>query len=221
MSIVLSDLKKSYTSPDGGVTEVLRIRRFVVETGREVVITGKSGSGKTTLLNIIGGIVIPDSGSVLVEGTEVTALDEAARDRFRASRIGYVFQTFNLLPAFTTLENVLLAMLFAGRVDRKRAEALLARVGLSDRLSYPPTALSVGQQQRVAIARALANRPALILADEPTGNVDPAAGAGIVDLLKEVCLEDGVTLILVTHQPDVVRRFDQVVDLASLIEAAA
>ncbi len=221
MMVSVSRVRKTYPAPAGGVPVRLSVPRFEVERGDSVVITGPSGSGKTTLLNIIAGIIVPDEGDVTVDGVRVTDLSEAARDRFRARRVGYVFQTFNLLPGFTALENVTLAMVFAGRVDAARARALLHRVGLSDRLTHRPDALSVGQQQRVAIARALANEPAVLLADEPTGNVDPAAGQSIIELLKEVCRESQVTLILVTHQPEVVRSFRRVVDLRDLVEAGA
>jgi len=146
----------------------------------------------------------------------VTVLPEAKRDRFRARHLGYVFQTFNLLDGFDALENVLVAMLFGGGVDRDRANRLLDRVGLSDRKGYRPSELSVGQQQRVAIARALANDPQVILADEPTGNVDPTTGETIIALLKEVCAEKNRTLILVTHQPQVVASFPDVMDLSKL-----
>ena len=178
--------------------------------------TGTSGSGKTTFLNIASGILAPDAGVVTVAGTPITLLSEAQRDRFRAQTIGFVFQTFNLLQGFTALENVLLGMLFAGKTDRTRAEVLLERVGLKDRQNYMPHALSVGQQQRVAIARALANRPEIILADEPTGNLDPGTGETIIKLLKEICGEGGETLVIVSHQPQVMQSFKDVTDLTCL-----
>jgi putative ABC transport system ATP-binding protein len=216
MSVRLQNVRKSYRTPEGGVSDVIRVAAFEVGKGQHLVITGRSGSGKTTLLNLIGGIVTPDEGSVAIAGTDITALSEAERDRFRARTIGFVFQTFNLLQGYTALENVLLGMLFAGRVDRTRAEALLERVGLKDRMRYLPTELSVGQQQRVSIARALANQPGLVLADEPTGNLDPATGDTIIGLLKDVCAESGATLLIVTHQPQVMKAFAKVVDLSTL-----
>jgi putative ABC transport system ATP-binding protein len=211
MAIVLEGVRKGYGGP-----AVLSIDRLEIPDGAQWVITGPSGSGKTTFLNLVGGLALPDAGTVSVAGTELTRLPEAARDRFRAGHIGYVFQTFNLLPAFTALENVLLGMLFAGRVDRGRAAALLERTGLKDVQARKPRELSVGQQQRVAIARAVANRPKLLLADEPTGNLDPAAGAGIVALLKEVCAESGTTLLCVTHQPQVMVSFEDVKEIGCL-----
>jgi putative ABC transport system ATP-binding protein len=216
MIIRVEDVRKTYRAPDGSPHEVLRIGRLEIPDAAQWVITGRSGSGKTTFLNLIGGIVTPDAGRVHIGDTDVTSLSEARRDRFRARHLGYVFQTFNLLDGFDALENVLVAMLFGGGVDRDRAARLLDRVGLSDRRHYRPAQLSVGQQQRVAIARALANDPQVILADEPTGNVDPATGETIINLLKEVCGESGRTLIIVTHQPQVVASFRDVMDLSKL-----
>ncbi len=204
----LEGVRKSYRG-----NPVLAIERLEIPAGAQWVVTGPSGSGKTSLLNVIAGILSPDAGRVTVAGTEITALSEAARDRLRAERIGIVFQTFNLLQGFSALENVLLGMLFAGKTDRLRAAALLERVGLKEKLHATPAELSVGQQQRVAIARALANKPGLILADEPTGNLDPATGDSIVELLKAVCKEGGETLVIVTHQPAVMKSFKDVYDL--------
>ena len=216
MIIRVEDVRKTYRAPDGSPHEVIRIGRLEIPDGAQWVITGRSGSGKTTFLNLVGGIVTPDAGRVHIGDTDVTSLSEARRDRFRARHLGYVFQTFNLLDGFDALENVLVAMLFGGGVDRDRATRLLDRVGLSDRRHYRPSQLSVGQQQRVAIARALANDPQVILADEPTGNVDPATGETIIKLLKEVCDESRRTLLLVTHQPQVVASFPDVMDLSKL-----
>ncbi len=216
MIIRVEDLRKTFRAPDGSPHEVLRIGRLEIPDGAQWVITGRSGSGKTTFLNVLGGIVTPDTGRVVIGDTDVTILSEARRDRFRARHLGYVFQTFNLLDGFNALENLLVAMLFGGGVDRGRAVRLLERVGLSDRMAYRPAELSVGQQQRVAIARALANDPQVLLADEPTGNVDPATGETIIALLKEVCAEGNRSLILVTHQPQVVSSFKDVMDLSKL-----
>src|SRR5687768_8642974 len=153
--------------------------------GAIVALRGESGSGKTTFLNLVAGILQPDSGSVRIDGREMAALAEAARDRLRAETIGYVFQTFNLLQGYTALENVELGMAFGRGIDAGHARSLLERVGLAERLHYRPRQLSVGQQQRVALARALANRPRLVLADEPTGNLDPVRAKEAVDLLLE------------------------------------
>jgi len=207
----MEGVRKAYNG-----TPVLSIGRLEIPKGAQWVITGQSGSGKTTFLNLVAGILTPDTGTVTVAGTPVNLLTEAKRDRFRAEKIGFVFQTFNLLQGFTALENILLGMLFAGKTDRARAESLLDRVGLKDRVGYRPSELSVGQQQRVAIARALANKPEIILADEPTGNLDPKTGESIIALLKEICLEGGETLVVVTHQPQVMRSFKDVTDLSCL-----
>jgi putative ABC transport system ATP-binding protein len=211
MSVLIEGVRKAYQG-----TPVLSIDRLEIPKGAQRVITGRSGSGKTTLLNLVAGILTPDSGTVTVAGTPINLLPEARRDRFRAEKIGFVFQTFNLLQGFSALENVLLGMLFAGKTDRPRAESLLERVGLRDRAAHRPNELSVGQQQRVAIARALGNKPEIILADEPTGNLDPKTGESIVELLKEVCREGGETLVVVTHQPQVMQSFRDVTDLSGL-----
>jgi len=216
VKIRVEEVRKTFRTSDGSSHEVLRIGRLEIPDGAQWVITGKSGSGKTTFLNVLGGIITPDAGRVVIGDTDVTSLSEARRDRFRARHLGYVFQTFNLLDGFDALENVLVAMLFGGGVDRDRASRLLDRVGLADRSRYRPSELSVGQQQRVAIARALANDPQVILADEPTGNVDPSTGESIIALLKEVCAEKNRSLIIVTHQPQVVASFPDVMDLSKL-----
>ena len=163
------------------------------------------------MLNVISGITTADSGSVVVDGTDVTKLREEARDRFRAIKIGFVFQTFNLLPAFSALENVLLGMSFSGKkVNKEWALSLLDKVGLSHRLGHRPPQLSVGEQQRVAVARALANTPRLLLADEPTANVDVKNQQTILNLLREACQEFQVSLLLVTHSLEVSGQFSRV-----------
>lgn len=208
MSLILKEIRKSYREPDGHVLPVLDVPHFQMADAEQVVLVGSSGGGKSTLLNVIAGISTPDSGSVVIDGTEVTRLREVVRDRFRAERIGYVFQTFNLLPAFTALENVLLGMSFSGkRADRSRARELLERVGLGHRLTHRPGQLSVGEQQRVAVARALANSPSLLLADEPTANVDVANQDVILSLIREACAENRVALLMVTHSPEVAKQF--------------
>ncbi|GIX01650.1 MAG: ABC transporter ATP-binding protein [Thermogutta sp.] len=215
--LLLQDVRKSFREPDGGELPILDIPEFTVEAGEQVVIVGESGCGKTTLLHIIAGISRPDEGQVRIAGWDITLLSEAECDRFRAENIGYVFQTFNLLPAFTALENVLLGMTFGrGKPDVKRAKQLLERVGLGHRLHHKPRQLSVGEQQRVSVARALANRPKLILADEPTANVDSGNQQAVLDLLREGCREENVALILVTHSPEVARQFPRIVHLPDI-----
>ena len=222
MSLLIDQLIKSYRQPDGSRVPVLDIECFELGRGEQTVLVGASGGGKTTLLNVIAGLRTPDSGRVVIDDVNVTALPEASRDRFRAERIGFVFQTFNLLPAFSALENVLLGMSFGGgRSDRNRAKELLARVGLSHRLHNRPAQLSVGERQRVAVARALANKPSLMLADEPTANVDAANQQMVLDLIREACREQEVSLLLVTHAPQVAEQFDRVEHLAEFNRAAS
>ncbi len=183
--------------------------------------SGESGSGKTTFLNLIAGILKPDSGTITLAGTKMTALREPARDRLRATRIGYIFQTFNLLQGYTCLENVLLGMSFGPGADAGFAKSLLERVGLGQRLRHYPRQLSTGQQQRVAVARALANRPKLVLADEPTGNLDHKNARESLELVREACLENGAALLLVSHDREVLARFEKVQDLQQINRAAA
>lgn len=213
----LTDIVKTFPQPGGGRLTVLDVPLLELQRGEQAALVGRSGGGKTTLLHTIAGITAPDSGSVEIDGTNIAALSESGRDRFRAARIGYVFQTFNLLAAFTALENVRLGMTFAsGRHDAERARMLLDRVGLGDRLHYRPSQLSVGQQQRVAIARALAGRPTLLLADEPTANVDPASQQSVIDLIRDTCTEENITLLLVTHATEVSEQFERVESLESV-----
>ena len=215
----IAGLKKGYTTPEGEHGLVIDIERFSLEEDKHVALRGASGSGKTTLLNLIAGVLAADEGRIELAGTEITGLSEAARDRVRALHIGYVFQTFNLLQGYTALENVMLGMMFGKGVDRSEAEALLGRVGLADRMRYLPRQLSVGQQQRVAVARALANRPQLVLADEPTGNLDPQSAEESLTLMREVCTENGAALLLVSHDRDILKQFDDVEELSELNRA--
>ncbi len=209
--LLLKDVRKSYPQPTGGSVTILNVPKLEIRSGEQIVLRGDSGSGKTTLLQIISGITRADSGQVLFDGTDLTKLSESARDRFRAVKMGYVFQTFNLLPAFTALENVRLGMTFGrGKYRLDRAKSLLSQVGLDDRMHYRPSMLSVGQQQRVAVARALANQPRLLLADEPTANVDPGNQQKIIDLLKEVCGKESIALLMVTHSDSISQQFDRV-----------
>ncbi len=207
----ITDLVKDFPLPDRSRLPVLDIPQFSISAAEQVVLIGESGGGKTTLLHCIAGITAPTSGRIGINGLQLTKLSEAGRDRVRAARIGYVFQTFNLLPGFSALENVWLGMSFAGKGhDRNRAVDLLQRVGLSNRLHHKPHALSVGQQQRVAVARALANRPTLLLADEPTANIDPANQQKIIDLIRDCCREEEVAMLMVTHSMQIAEQFDRV-----------
>lgn len=211
MSLLLENIRKTYRQPEGGRLPVLGIEQFQLQRGEQAALIGSSGGGKTTLLNIIAGILTPDSGKVIIDGRDLVAMPEVVRDRYRASRIGIVFQTFNLLPAFTALENVMLGMTFSGRgVDQNFARELLQRVGLGHRLHHSPKRLSVGEQQRVAVARSLAKKPVLLLADEPTANVDPANQQLILDLIRDSCRDHNVSLLLVTHSMEAAASFQRI-----------
>ena len=214
-------LQKSFLSPEGESTLIVDVPRFQLAEGEQVAVRGASGSGKTTFLNLIAGILQADKGTIVLAGQTMTALSESGRDRVRAKTIGYVFQNFNLLQGYTAIENVMLGMLFGSGVDRVRAQQLLERVGLSHRVTYRPSQLSIGQQQRVAVARALANRPKLVLADEPTGNLDQRHAGEALELIREACCENGAALLLVSHDPAVLALFDRSEDLADLNQAAA
>lgn len=207
----LENVKKSFVEPNGNLLPVLDIAQFHLAQGEQMSLIGHSGSGKTTLLHVVSGISAPDSGRVKINDIDLTRLSEAGRDRFRAENIGYVFQTFNLLPGFSALENVQLGMTFArGKRDVRRAKELLDRVGLSHRLTHTPNTMSVGEQQRTAVARALANQPKLLLADEPTANVDPKNQQSIIELIRQTCREEKVALILVTHGMHIAEQFDRI-----------
>lgn len=212
----LTDIRKQYGS-DGITTAVLHGISLTMHTGEFTALIGPSGSGKSTLLNIIGLLEPPTSGSLRMQGSETGTLPEQELTRLRGKSIGFVFQFHHLIPAFTALENVMLPlMLEEGRPapgQRERAAWLLERVGLASRMDFKPGKLSGGQQQRVAIARALAVNPPLILADEPTGNLDTAAADEIFKLLYEVNQESGTTFLIVTHDPRLARRCSRVVEL--------
>ena len=184
-----------------------------IRSGEIAVLVGRSGSGKSTLLNLISGIDLPTSGTIVVDGVDVTALDERGRTLFRRQHIGFIFQFFNLIPVLTVEENVLLPLELTGRDDAAgcaRAERLLERVGLADRRASFPDRLSGGEQQRVAVARALVHDPALVLADEPTGNLDADTAAVVLDLLDRIVRELGKTVVMVTHSREVVGVADRV-----------
>jgi len=196
--------------------DALRGVDLTIAPGEFVALVGPSGSGKSTVLNQIGGLDRPTSGQVWINDTELSASGERTLTRHRRQHVGFVFQTFNLLPRLTAEENVALPLMFSGvpqKERRERARALLERVGLGQRLNHRPTQLSGGEQQRVAIARALVGEPALLLADEPTGNLDTVIGAEIMALLKELNAERGLTLLVVTHDPEVAAFADRVVKL--------
>ncbi len=194
---------------------------FRVDAGEWIAIMGPSGSGKTTLINILGGLDTPTAGQAVVDGTDVARLDEAGLTRFRAEKIGFIFQQFHLVPYLTAVENVMLAQYFHSTTDEKEAQQSLERVGLGDRIEHLPSQLSGGEQQRVAVARALINHPKLILADEPTGNLDEANEEIVLSLLRELHNE-GHTILMVTHAPSIGRLADRRIEFAHghLVQAA-
>lgn len=206
----------SRTVPSGaGPLTILHPISFRVARGRTVAITGASGSGKSTLLGLMAGLDAPTSGRIRLDGAEITDLSEEALARLRGAKIGIVFQFFHLLPSLTALENVLVPMELAGVPQaRKRAEALIHDVGLSGRSTHYPSQLSGGEQQRVAIARALANDPPILLADEPTGNLDTRTGRQVIDLLVDVNKRRQCTLVLVTHDAELAALADEVLVLS-------
>lgn len=216
----ISDLKKSFRTPDGASHTVIDVSAFALNEQEQVALRGESGSGKTTLLNLIAGILKPDAGKIVLDGRDLSPLSETERDRLRATKIGYIFQTFNLFQGYTALENVLLGMKFGPGIDREFAISLLQRVGLADKLKHLPRQLSIGQQQRIAVARALANRPKIVLADEPTGNLDHQNAREALHLIREACRENQAALLLVSHDREVLAQFEKTLDLAVLDRAA-
>ncbi len=206
--IELREVSKTVSSGDQALT-ILHPTSAVIPNGQFVAIVGPSGSGKSTLLGLIAGLDAPTSGSVLIDGVDITQLDEDALARLRGEKIGFVFQFFHLIPSLTARENIAVPMEIAGSAHvRRRADELLEEVGLTDRGHHYPSQLSGGEQQRVALARALANAPPIVLADEPTGNLDSANGRHILDLLREIHTSRGTTLVLVTHDAELAATAD-------------
>ncbi|MFA6312220.1 MAG: ATP-binding cassette domain-containing protein [Sterolibacterium sp.] len=211
--IQVAALGKEVVSGDGVLT-ILHQIGFSVAMGEAVAIVGRSGSGKSTLLGLLAGLDLPSAGTVKLAGRDLAGLDEDGRAELRGKMLGFVFQSFQLLPSLSALENVMLPLELAGRGDaRSVAEEMLARVGLAERLTHYPKHLSGGEQQRVALARAFAVKPQLLLADEPTGNLDVATGAQIIDLMFAMNSEQGTTLLLVTHDEALARRCGRVLRL--------
>lgn len=213
--VTIAHLTKTYQEGETQRT-VLKDVNLTLKPGEFTVLLGQSGSGKSTLLNLISGIDQADQGSIRIGDTEITALDEKSRTLFRRDRIGFVFQFFNLIPTLTVLENVTLPQELAGKSAQEAqisAMALLEQVGIGDRGDAYPDKLSGGQQQRVAIARALAHGPDLILADEPTGNLDEETGATVLKLLLELANQGGKTLVMATHNPEIAKQADRVLQV--------
>jgi len=212
--IVTQSLVKTYGKGKKEVAGLSGVD-LTVESGEYVAIVGPSGSGKTTLLLSLGGLIHPTSGKVIIDGTSIYDLKPADRIEMRRSRIGFLFQTFNLIPYLTAMENTEAPLMVAGKSREEQdtiARATLERVGLGDRLHHKPSELSVGQQQRVALARTLANSPSIILADEPTGNLDPATVESVADMLNDLN-EEGITIVMVTHDPRMASRARRVAEL--------
>lgn len=206
--IHLKSVKKAF-QVDHKVIPAIDIHEFKVNKGEQIVIYGPSGGGKTTLLNLIAGILSPDEGEIRIHGTAITRLSGAKRDVFRLKHIGYIFQTYNLISTLTAEENIQIALMFGGisnkKKQKKAAREMLEKVGLQDRALHKPYQLSCGEQQRIALARAFANDPFLILADEPTANLDPENTEKIVNYMKTLCRETGKTLLIATHDLDIVK----------------
>ena len=214
--IEIRDLAKSVPLADGGRLDILRDISLEVRAGSSVAMVGASGSGKSTLLGLLAGLDVPSAGTVRIAGTEMFALDEDARAQLRGEQIGFVFQSFQLLPALTAQENVMLPLELSGAPDAaEHAARWLERVGLGGRLRHYPKHLSGGEQQRVALARAFVTRPRLLLADEPTGNLDAATGAAVSDLIFELNREAGTTLVVVTHDEALAARCDRVLRMTA------
>jgi len=213
MSILRCEsLTRSYVSGGREIT-VLRDTTFDLQPGAFLAVTGPSGSGKSTLLGLLAGLDRPTRGRVILDGRDLAALTEDERARVRAEAVGFVFQSFHLIPTLTARENVQVPLELRGEDGRARAEELLERVGLGDRGHHYPAQLSGGEQQRVAVARAFAHRPKILFADEPTGNLDAANGQNVIALLGELNREQGTTLVLVTHDPDLARLARRVIRL--------
>ena len=223
-AVALRDVKKSLPLGDGKNLEVLDVEHLALPAGTATVLRGRSGSGKTTLLNLVAGVSVPTAGTIHVDDTDIFTLPEARRDRFRAEHVGYVFQTFNLLSAFSALENVMLAMMFTDaipkRLQRQRAGELLSRLGLAARLAHKPQHLSRGEQQRVAIARALANNPPLVLADEPCASLDAKTAREVLATFLTVCRQEEKTVLIVSHDDAVIGEADRVLEVTEINRAA-
>ena len=207
------NLKKEVISPEGGLT-ILQGVSFEIERGDSVAIVGASGAGKSTLLALLAGLDLPTEGEILLDGDNLTNLDEDGRAEIRAAKVGFVFQSFHLVPSLNALENVMLPLELAGKeAPRQAALEILEKVGLSERWSHYPAQLSGGEKQRVAIARAFATEPAVLFADEPTGNLDSRTGDHIIDLMFELNRDSSTTLILVTHDKELAGRCDRIIGL--------
>ena len=216
----INNLNKCFRNHDGKCIQVVDVEDFYMEKGSMVAIHGESGSGKSTFLNLIAGIVQPDGGEIKLNGLTLNGLTENQRDQLRASSIGYIFQSFHLLQGYSALENLEISMAWGGKVDPAKARRLLDAVSLSDRIHHLPNQLSLGQQQRVALARALVNEPQLILADEPTGNLDSHNAEVSMEMIKELSSANQASLLVVSHDPQIISSFDHNLNWGSLNAAS-
>jgi len=215
--IHVTNLVKNYKTPDNTTLRILQIKELIIEDGRMLGVCGVSGSGKTTLLHILTGLLLPTAGDVRINDVYINRLAEGKRDIFRANNIGYIFQSFNLIPYLSARENVLLSMWIGKKTKKhereKRCDELLEQVGLSKRAKHLPDELSGGEQQRVCIARALANNPSIIVADEPTANLDSQTKFQVIDLIKTMCVQNKATLILSSHDREITQGLHESVSL--------
>jgi ABC-type lipoprotein export system ATPase subunit len=219
MIVKIKDVEMIYETGNERI-KILDIPQWHIDKGEQIAVFGPSGSGKSTLLHILSGLLLPTRGDVEVCGEFIHRLSESQRDHFRARYMGYIFQNFNLLQGYTALENVLMGMTFSpGKGDKTIAGKLLEQVGLGGKMKRRPSQLSFGEQQRVSVARSIANKPQLILADEPTGSLDPHNSVEVIKILKEVCREHGCSLIIVSHNMDMISLFEHIVDFKKLNRA--
>lgn len=220
--VELKNVEMTYDD-NGTKLNVLKLDKLSIKDGEKVAIIGASGSGKTTLFNLISGMITPTGGNIIVEDVDLTTLTEAERDLFRANHIGYIFQDFNLFPDFTVLQNVVLPMSFSKRYSKKEmnveAKEILKRVGMEGKENQKVKTLSGGERQRVAIARSIVNKPNIILADEPTGNLDYKNGVKIMDLIKEISTSEKATLLVITHNNSQLEMFDRVINIEEINKA--
>ena len=222
--ITISNLVKDYKTPDNSPLRILHIKKLLIENGKMLGVCGVSGSGKTTLLHILTGLLLPTSGDVCINGVYINRLAEGKRDIFRANNIGYIFQSFNLIPYLSARENILLALWIGKKMKKpqrgKRCDELLEQTGLSKRAKHLPGELSGGEQQRVCIARAIANNPPLIVADEPTANLDSKTKFQVIGLIKTMCAQNKTTLILSSHDKEITRDLHETISLDAIQEGA-
>lgn len=214
------NLRKTYMNSNNETFDIINVPGFTLESNEQLAISGESGSGKSTFLNLISGIVSPEQGEIIIDGTDITRLSESKKDLFRAKNISYIFQSFNLLQEFSAIENVMMGMMFHGKADRKKSEDALAKAGLSNKMFSKPSELSVGEQQRVAVARAIVNKPVLLLADEPTANLDSVNSHFVTGLIKNLCRESNISLIIVTHESNVISEFSNVLEFREINKAS-